>query len=40
MAEKYNTLVEEGETTILEHYASIIEMKKTEAKVNLLIEAV
>ena len=35
---KYDTLLE-GESTqsIIEHYASIIELKKSEAKINLLL---
>jgi hypothetical protein len=38
---KYDKLLEgegeEGVQTILEHYSSIIELKKSEAKINLLI---
>lgn len=36
---KYDSLLqEEGDTqSIIEHYASIIELKKSEAKINLLI---
>jgi hypothetical protein len=39
ISNKYDALVEdEGETqSIIEHYASIIELKKSEAKINLLI---
>lgn len=36
---KYDALLEDGENTqsILEHYSSIIELKKSQAKINLLI---
>ncbi len=36
---KYDALLEEegNSQTILDHYASIIELKKSEAKINLLI---
>ena len=39
LANKYDTLLhEEGDgQSIIEHYASIIELKKSEAKINLLI---
>jgi hypothetical protein len=36
---KYDTLLDDGENaqSILDHYSSIIELKKSEAKINLLI---
>jgi hypothetical protein len=39
LGNKYDALLEEeGDTqSIIEHYASIIELKKSEAKINLLI---
>ncbi len=39
IANKYDALLEEegGTQSILDHYASIIELKKSEAKINLLI---
>jgi hypothetical protein len=39
IASKYDTLLQEegGVQSIIDHYASIIELKKSEAKINLLI---